>query len=74
MPHVNIKHFPAPLTDEQEADLVAAVTDAVLKAFGCSEEVVSIATEPIPAEDWHARVYVPEILRREHLLRKTPDY
>ncbi|MDX6741637.1 tautomerase family protein [Actinocorallia sp. A-T 12471] len=74
MPHVTIKHFPASLTDAQEADLVAAVTEAIRAAFGCSAEVVSIATEEIPSEEWHSRVYVPEILRRDHLLRKTPDY
>lgn len=74
MPHVNIKHFPARLTEEQEADLVASVTDAVRRAFGCAEEVVSIAVEPVAADAWQDAVYRPEIVGRAHLLAKTPDY
>ncbi|MFC4857005.1 tautomerase family protein [Actinophytocola glycyrrhizae] len=74
MPHVNIKHFPAPLTDEQRAGLVAAVTDAVRSAFGCDEDVISIALEPVESAAWHERVYVPEIVNRQELLHKSPNY
>ena len=74
MPHVNIKHFPAPLSPAQQADLVAAVTAAVSTAFGCEERMVSIALEPVAAEWWHERVYLPEIVERADLLGKTPDY
>lgn len=74
MPHVNIKYFPVPLSDEQQSELVAAVTRAVMSAFGCDEGVISIALEPIDKEAWNERVYVPEIVNRNELLRKVPNY
>ncbi|MDX2545245.1 amino acid adenylation domain-containing protein [Streptomyces sp. WI04-05B] len=74
VPHINIKHFPVPITDEQERELVTAVTAAVRNAFGCKEDVVSIALEPVTADVWNERVYVPEIVDRQDLLRKTPNY
>ncbi|SDG25694.1 4-oxalocrotonate tautomerase [Lentzea fradiae] len=74
MPHVNIKHFPKQLTAEESAELVAGVTAAVTKAFGCDEGVVSIAVEPVAQEEWQDRVYGPEIADRKDLLHKTPSY
>ena len=74
MPHVSIKHFPAPLGDKQREDLVAAVTKAVTSAFGCPDGVVSIAIEPVPEELWNDTVYVPEIVNRRDLLSKIPNY
>ena len=74
VPHINIKHFPVPITEEQERELVSAVTAAVRNAFGCKEDVVSIALEPVTQDVWNERVYVPEIVDRQALLRKTPNY
>ena len=74
MPHVNIKHFPAPLDEEQTSRLVAAITDAVTRAFGCDEGAVSIALEPVAPQAWQGQVYAPEIVARKHLLHKTPSY
>jgi 4-oxalocrotonate tautomerase len=74
MPHVSIKHFPAPLTAEQESALLTAVTRAVQDAFGVGEGAVSIAIEPVEKEAWNERVYVPEIVDRKDLLRKAPNY
>ncbi|MEU9885107.1 tautomerase family protein [Sphaerisporangium sp. NPDC051011] len=74
MPHVNIKYFPQPLTEEQESALVAEVSGAVRNALGCDEGVISIALEPVAEEEWNGRVYEPEIVGRRHLLRKTPNY
>ncbi|MFL6113403.1 MAG: amino acid adenylation domain-containing protein [Catenulispora sp.] len=74
MPHVNIKHFPVPLSDRQQSELVSAVTKAVTEAFGCDAGVVSIAFEPIAEEAWHEKVYIPEIVNRRDILSKVPDY
>ena len=74
MPHVHIKHFPTPLDPAREAALVAAVTRAVVEAFGVPAGTVSIATEPVPPDAWYDTVYAPEIAGRRELLRKTPDY
>jgi len=74
VPHVNIKHFPAPLNEEQTSELVSAITEAVTRAFGCDEGVVSIAVEPVDPQAWQDQVYAPEILERKEFLRKTPSY
>lgn len=74
MPHVNVKHFPASLGDEQQFELIASITKAVQSAFGCDEGAISIALEPVGKEVWNERVYVPEIVNRKDLLRKTPNY
>jgi phenylpyruvate tautomerase PptA (4-oxalocrotonate tautomerase family) len=74
VPHVLIRHFPVPLDEQRRSELAAAVTRAVTSAFGCGEDVVSIALEPIPQEDWRELVYVPEIENRRHLLCKPPNY
>ncbi|MFD7059970.1 amino acid adenylation domain-containing protein [Streptomyces sp. NPDC059906] len=74
MPHVNIKYFPVPLSDEQQGRLVSAVTEAVTTAFGCDEDLVSIAFEPIAKELWNERVYIPEIVNGRRMLGKVPNY
>lgn len=74
MPHINIKHFPAPLAADDKAALVAAVTDAVTTALRCDEGVVSIAIEAVEPDVWNERVYEPEIVNRAHLLCKRPNY
>jgi phenylpyruvate tautomerase PptA (4-oxalocrotonate tautomerase family) len=74
MPHVNIKHFPVSMSQEQQAELVAAITQAVTRAFKCDEGVISISLEPVEKEVWNERVYIPEIVKRKDLLRKTPNY
>lgn len=74
MPHIIIKHFPVSLDEDQQSALVSDVTDAVTKAFGCATGVVSIALEPIRAEDWNEAVYEPEIVYRRSMLRKLPEY
>jgi phenylpyruvate tautomerase PptA (4-oxalocrotonate tautomerase family) len=52
VPHVNIKHFPASLCEEQQAELVAVLTAAVRSAFSCDEGVISIALEPVEEDAW----------------------
>ncbi|MFE2293189.1 amino acid adenylation domain-containing protein [Streptomyces sp. NPDC059452] len=74
VPHVNIKYFPVPLSEDQQSELVAAVTRAVKSAFRCDEGVISVALEPVEKEAWNERVYIPEIVQRRNLLHKTPNY
>jgi len=74
MPHVNIKHFPVELNEEQRTELLAAVTDAVRSAFSCPDDVISIALEPVEQSVWMESVYVEEIVNRKDLLHKTPNY
>ncbi|MCX2952894.1 tautomerase family protein [Lentzea sp. NEAU-D7] len=73
MPHVTVKHFPATLSPDQAAALSGALTAAITEAFGCPDDVVSIALQPVPAESWNEQVYEPEIAGRDSLL-KQPRY
>ncbi|WP_322769064.1 tautomerase PptA [Frankia sp. Cr1] len=74
MPHVNIKYFPVSLSDERQSELIATVTQAVMKTFGCDEAVISIALEPVEKDAWQEQVYLPEIINRRDLLHKKPNY
>jgi 4-oxalocrotonate tautomerase len=74
VPHVNIKHFPVALSDEQQARLVTVITRVVQDTFECDEGVISIALEPVEAAAWTELVYTPEIVARGELLRKAPAY
>jgi len=74
MPHVNIKYFPIPISEQQQSELVTAITSAVKAAFRCDEGVISIALEPVDKDAWNERVYQPEIVNRKELLRKVPNY
>ncbi|WP_034272602.1 tautomerase family protein [Haloechinothrix halophila] len=74
MPHVTIKHF-AGLLDEQHKDgLVQEVAEAIQRAFGCDDGVISVAVEPVPQEVWRERVYLPEIAHGGRALAKKPNY
>ena len=73
MPHVNIKYFSS-LDEKQKTTLVKAITEAITNTFQCDETVVSIALEPIEKENWHDEVYLPEIINRQKLLCKIPNY
>lgn len=74
MPHINIKHFPVPLSETQKDALVLALSKAVCEAFGCPDELISIALEPIAPDQWRAQVYLPEVELRKKLLCKMPNY
>lgn len=74
MPHVNIKHFPQPLTEQEKQHLAEAIISAIQKSLGVDEGAISIALEPVPEENWNKQVYEPEIVERSELLIKRPDY
>lgn len=51
MLHINIKHFPQPLSEQEKQDLAEAVTLIVQQSFGVDEGAISIALEPVAEED-----------------------
>ncbi|MGV7961119.1 tautomerase PptA [Photorhabdus tasmaniensis] len=74
MPHINIKHFPANLSQEDKDILSLELTKVVKKVFGCKEDVISISLEPIEKAKWNEEVYFSEIKFKENLLIKSPGY
>ena len=74
MPHISVKHFPAHIDERRRQVLVDELASAVIKAFGCAPNVVSVALEPVEAAHWDALVYQPEIIGRQKFLVREPNY
>ncbi|MEV4649578.1 tautomerase PptA [Saccharopolyspora sp. NPDC049357] len=74
MPHVNIKHFPKEVTDEQKRKLAESITLALIEHLGTRDGAVSVTLEPVEKEVWNETVVEPEINGRPELLIKRPDY
>ncbi len=73
MPHVLVSVVAGhPLAARQAltARIVAAVTDTL----DSEVDEVSVAIREVPANDWMAAVYEPEIVAHEDLLFKRPGY
>lgn len=73
MPHVIVKLVPG-RSEQQKADLAAAITQAVITIAGSKEPDVSVAIEEVPLADWTERVYRPDIEPQLGRLYKTPGY
>lgn len=78
MPHVEIWHQPAELSEDTRRRLETDIVAAVVRAYGVPEGVVSIGTETIPAQHWDDQVYRPRIAERADTagsrLLRSPDY
>lgn len=73
MPHVIVKLWPVQ-SKELKQTLTDKIVQAVTTTLGYGDESVSVALEEIPAEDWKAEVYEPDILGKAGLLTKRPGY
>ncbi len=51
VPHINIKHFPQPLSDQEKQEFAEAITSAVQQSLGVGEGAIFIAFEPVAEED-----------------------
>lgn len=74
MPHVNVKFFATDIAPEKQARLSAEFTKVIQGIFNCPADYVSIALEPIDPDVWQEKVYQPEIVGRNQLLCKVPNY
>ncbi|MBB5912104.1 4-oxalocrotonate tautomerase [Nocardia transvalensis] len=76
MPHVEISHFPADLSDTTRRRLESDLVEAITRAFGVSADAVSIGLAPVDRDHWQTRVYDPLITDRAPgtPLLRTPGY
>ncbi len=76
MPHVEISHFPADLTDSGRKRLEQDIVSALTRAFGVREGAVSIGLAPVDPAHWQERVYRPLISDRVGGTAplRSPDY
>jgi 4-oxalocrotonate tautomerase len=73
MPHVIVKLWPGK-SDDQKRRLTDAIVRDVTSVLNYGEESVSVAFEEVPASDWKAKVYEPDIAGRWDRLTKEPGY
>ncbi|MCC9605184.1 tautomerase family protein [Blastopirellula sp. JC732] len=73
MPHVIVKLWPGK-SEQQKAELAAAITKEVMKTLGSGEASVSVAMEEISARDWAEKVYKPDIQQKPEQIYKKPGY
>ncbi len=63
MPYVAIKAYPR--DEETKKKLVDQINEAVLNAWGCPQEAVTISLEEVEPADWNEKVKEQEILPNE---------
>ena len=73
MPHVIVKLWPGK-TEQQKQKLADAITKAVMTDLHYGEDSVSVAFEEVPANEWMAKVYEPDIRRKPDSIYKKPGY
>ncbi len=73
MPHVIVKMWPGQTAEDMErlADLIVKDVVAVV---GCREEVVTVAIEEVPKDEWAEKVFRPEIVGKAETLIRKPGY
>lgn len=74
MPHISVKYFPIELEAEKVIQFREKMVHLVSEYFKCSQDVISIALEPIEQNLWKSEVYNLEIVGKASLLIKSPNY
>jgi 4-oxalocrotonate tautomerase len=73
MPHVIVKLWPGK-SEQQKAQLAAAITEDVMKILRYGDESVSVGVEEVKPGEWADKVYKPDILAKSDTLYKKPGY
>jgi 4-oxalocrotonate tautomerase len=73
MPHVIVKLWPGK-SERQKQDLADKITRAVMDTLHYGEDSVSVGFEEVPAKEWMAKVYEPDIRAKPHTIYKKPGY
>ena len=73
MPHVLVKVAAGHPFAARDA-LAGRIVYAVIDTLGSTADEVSVAIQGVPAGDWMAVVYEPEIAAQADLLVKRPGY
>jgi len=73
MPHIIVKLY-AGRSEQQKAEIAAAVAQALMASAGSAERSISVAIEDVAPEDWADKVYKPDILDKPDQLYKKPGY
>ncbi|KHS65701.1 Tautomerase PptA [Pectobacterium brasiliense] len=74
MPHIDVKHFPRNLSEEEKKAVAEDLAAVLKKHFGSSDESLSVALNEIQPERWKDDVYDPFIKPKLDTLPKKPGY
>ena len=73
MPHVIVKLWPGK-SPRQKQDLADRITRAVMDTLHYGDDSVSVGFEEVPADEWMAKVYAPDIRQKPETIYKKPGY
>jgi 4-oxalocrotonate tautomerase len=73
MPHIIVKMQPG-RSEQQKAQLTAAIVKDVMDITRVGPDEVSVAIEEVKPADWIEQVYKPDILGNPDQLYKKPGY
>jgi len=69
MPRVIIKLHPG-RSKEQKSELAKKIVENVVSIAKCGKNVVSVSIEEVKTEEWHDKVYEPDIQNKQNRLFK----
>lgn len=52
MPHVNVRLVPDGITPQQKSEVIAGITDVLVKVLGKDREGISIVIDEVDAGNW----------------------
>jgi 4-oxalocrotonate tautomerase len=73
MPHVIVK-LASGRSEQQKAQIAAAVTKAIIATAKVGEDAVSVSIEDYAQSEWAEKVCRPDIIGRPETLYKKPGY
>jgi 4-oxalocrotonate tautomerase len=73
MPHVIVKMYPG-RSEQQKAQLAAAIVKDVIAIANVSDKAISVAIEEVPPDEWAKKVYKPDIENGSGKLYKKLGY
>ncbi len=73
MPHVIVKLWPGK-SEQQKKRLAEQITRAVMETLHYGEDSASLGFEEVPANQWMAKVYEPDIQSKPDTIYKKPGY
>ena len=73
MPHVSVKIYPG-RSEKAKTELAEVIAQDVMDIIGAGKGSISVAIEEISPQEWKAKVYDPEIVRKSDKLYIKPGY
>jgi 4-oxalocrotonate tautomerase len=73
MPHAIVKLWPGP-SEKQKVELSEGIVQTLVSTLNSSEDSTSVAFEEVPAQEWMAKVYRPDVAPNLDKFYEKPGY